>query len=161
MTWHISENTCNIRRLRVHKRSVMWTCTSSANQSEKLELDPIFVVESLGEPHLNMENGTVALMQVTMSKTELQHTTVVWNGGSCSNKSDKLMDTSIQVLCNAKLFNFVYICKYVYLCVCTYAWVFVKTIHACAYIHYSNQDVCYVHSYPACRDKYHWSNIIK
>ena len=49
-------------------------------------MDPIFVVESLSEPHSNVENGTVALMQVTMSKTELQHTTVVWYGGSCTNK---------------------------------------------------------------------------
>ena len=31
-------------------------------------------------------------------KTELQHTTTVWYGGSCTNKHDKLMDTSIQVL---------------------------------------------------------------
>ena len=28
----------------------------------------------------------------------LQHTTTVWYSGSCTNKHDKLMDTSIQVL---------------------------------------------------------------
>ena len=36
-------------------------------------------------------------------KTALQHTTVVWYGGSCTNKHDKLTDTSIQVLCIAKI----------------------------------------------------------
>ena len=35
-------------------------------------------------------------------KMELQHTTTVWYNGSCTNKHDKLIDTSIQVLSNAK-----------------------------------------------------------
>ena len=30
-------------------------------------------------------------------KTGLQHTTVVWYRGSCTNKHDNLMDTSIQM----------------------------------------------------------------
>ena len=67
-----------------------------------------------------------------LQKTELQHTIVDWYGGSCTIKRDKLMDTFIQVLCNAELFNFMYICKYmctyVCICVCMYACVFVKTI---------------------------------
>ena len=41
-------------------------------------------------------------------KTKLQHTTTVWYSGSCTNKRDKLMDTSIQVLSNAKIFGFIY-----------------------------------------------------
>ena len=41
-------------------------------------------------------------------KTELQHTTTVWYGGSCTNKNDKLTDTYIQVLSNTKTFNFIY-----------------------------------------------------
>ena len=41
-------------------------------------------------------------------KTKLQHTTTVWYIGSCTNKRDKLMDTSIQVLSNAKIFGFIY-----------------------------------------------------
>ena len=41
-------------------------------------------------------------------KTGLQHTTIVWYGGSCTNKHDKLMDTSIQVLSNTKIFDFIY-----------------------------------------------------
>ena len=36
-----------------------------------------------------------------MPKKELQHTTVIWYGGSCTE--DKLMGNSIQVLCNAKV----------------------------------------------------------
>ena len=31
-------------------------------------------------------------------KTGLQHTATVWYGGSCTNKHDRPMDTSIQVL---------------------------------------------------------------
>ena len=41
-------------------------------------------------------------------KMGLQHTTVVWYGGSCTNKHDKLTDTSIQVLHNAEIFGFIY-----------------------------------------------------
>ena len=40
-------------------------------------------------------------------KTELQHTPTVWYGGSCTNKHDKLTDSSIQVLSNAKIFDFI------------------------------------------------------
>ena len=78
-----------------------------------MEWNLIFVRESLSEPHSNVENDTMAHMQ----KTELQHTIIDWYGGSCTIKCDKLMDTFIQVLCNAELFNFVYICKYVHICV--------------------------------------------
>ena len=47
--------------------------------------------------------------QRSAAQTGLYHTTVtVWYSGSCTNKHDKLMDTSIQVLCNAKIFGFVY-----------------------------------------------------
>ena len=41
-------------------------------------------------------------------KTELQHTTTVWYGCSCTNKHDEHMDTSIQVLSSTKIFGFVY-----------------------------------------------------
>ena len=36
--------------------------------------------------------------EALQQKTGLQHTTIVWYGGSCTNKHDKLTDTSIQVL---------------------------------------------------------------
>ena len=58
---------------------------------------------SVSEPHSNMENGTVVHARRTAAKTALQHTTVVWYGGSCTNKHDKLTDTSIQVLYIAKI----------------------------------------------------------
>ena len=41
-------------------------------------------------------------------KMRLQCTTVVWLSGSCTNKRDKLRDTSIRILCNAKIFGFVH-----------------------------------------------------
>ena len=43
------------------------------------------------------KNGRVVHAQITVVKTGLQHTTVVWYGGSCTNKHDKLTDNSIQV----------------------------------------------------------------
>ena len=47
-------------------------------------------------------------MQWTMhkepwQKTKLQHTTTVWYSGLFTNKYDKFMDTSIQLLSNAKI----------------------------------------------------------
>ena len=42
----------------------------------------------------------------TAARTGLQHTTVVWYGGSCTNKHNKLTDTSIQVLCNVYSVSF-------------------------------------------------------
>ena len=68
----------------------------------------LLVGGSLGEPHSNMENGKVVHMQRTMVKNGIAHTTVVWYSGSCTNKHDKLTDTSIQLLCNVKLIGFVY-----------------------------------------------------
>ena len=58
---------------------------------------------SLSKPHSYMENGTAVHARITAAKMALQHTTVVWYGGSCTNKHDKLTDTSIQVLCIAKI----------------------------------------------------------
>ena len=63
---------------------------------------------SLSEPNLNVENDMVICAQRSMSKKEFQHTIVVWYGGSCTDKYDKLTDISIQVLSNAKIFGFVY-----------------------------------------------------
>ena len=61
-------------------------------------------------PYSNVENGTVVHARRTAAKTRLQpmYTTTVWYGGSCTNKHDKLMDTSIQVLSNTKIFGFIY-----------------------------------------------------
>ena len=58
---------------------------------------------SLSEPHSNVENVRWSMREEPRRKTALQHTTVVWYGGSCTNKHDKLTDTSIQVLCIAKI----------------------------------------------------------
>ena len=61
---------------------------------------------SLSEPNLNVENDMVICAQRSMSKRNFN--TVVWYGGSCTHKYDKLTDISIQVLSNAKIFGFVY-----------------------------------------------------
>ena len=58
----------------------------------------IIIGASLSEPHSNVENVRWSMREEPRRKTGLQHTTVVWYGGSCTNKHDKLMDTSIQVL---------------------------------------------------------------
>ena len=39
-----------------------------------------------------------ATANATVTSKGLQHTTKIWNSSSCTNKHDKLMDTSIQVL---------------------------------------------------------------
>ena len=57
---------------------------------------------SLSEPHSNVENVRWSMREEPRRKTGLQHTTVVWYGGSCTNKHDKLTDTSIQVLWHCK-----------------------------------------------------------
>ena len=57
----------------------------------------------LGEPYCNVEMAQWSMHKEQRCKTELQHTTVVWYGGSYTNKHDKLIDTSIQVPCNAKI----------------------------------------------------------
>ena len=57
---------------------------------------------SLSEPHSNVENVRWSMSEEPQRKTGLQHTTVVWYGGSCTNKHDKLTDTSIQVLWHCK-----------------------------------------------------------
>ena len=44
----------------------------------------------------------------SQQKTGLQHTTTVWYGGSCTKKYGEVMDTSIQVLSNTKIFSFIY-----------------------------------------------------
>ena len=54
-----------------------------------------------------MENGTVVLVQKTMGKTGIA-THYYRYGGSCTNKHDKLMDTSIQVLGKVIILNFMY-----------------------------------------------------
>ena len=56
------------------------------------------------EPHSDVEkiNGAVFHAQRTAAKMGLQHTTEICYGGSCTNKHNKHMDASIQVLCNAK-----------------------------------------------------------
>ena len=62
-----------------------------------------------GEPHSNVENGMlVHAHKEPCQITELQYTTIVWCGGSCTSKHNVLMGTSIQMLCNAKIFGFVY-----------------------------------------------------
>ena len=67
------------------------------------ELADINVVgASLSEPHSNVENVRWSMREEPRRKTGLQHTTVVWYGGSCTNKHDKLTDTSIQVLWHCK-----------------------------------------------------------
>ena len=55
---------------------------------------------SLSEPHSNVENGMVAMHEELQQKMGLQYIIMVWYGGSCTNKHDKLTDTSIQVLSN-------------------------------------------------------------
>ena len=57
---------------------------------------------SLSEPHSNVENVRWSMREEPRRKTGLQHTTVVWYGGLCTNKHDKLTDTSIQVLWHCK-----------------------------------------------------------
>ena len=66
-------------------------------------LDYFIVGASLSEPHSNVENVRWSMREEPRRKTALQHTTVVWYGGSCTNKHDKLTDTPIQVLCIAKI----------------------------------------------------------
>ena len=55
-----------------------------------------------------VENSTVVHAQRTAAKMELQYTTTVWYGGSCTNKNNKLVDAFIQVLSNVKIFRFIY-----------------------------------------------------
>ena len=62
----------------------------------------VVIGASLSEPHSNVENVRWSMREEPRRKTGLQHTTVVWYGGSCTNKHDKLTDTSIQVLWHCK-----------------------------------------------------------
>ena len=61
---------------------------------------------SLSERHYNIENSMVVHAKNCGDCNTLR--TTVWYGGSCTNKHDKLTDTSIQVLSNTKIFNFIY-----------------------------------------------------
>ena len=45
-----------------------------------------------------------SMCEEPQQKTGLQHTTILWYSGSCTNKHVKFTDTSTQVLCNAKIF---------------------------------------------------------
>ena len=65
------------------------------------------------EIQLAVQCGVGKMVQWSMCKelrwkTEQQHTTTVWYNSSCTNKHDKLMETSIQVLSNAKISSFIY-----------------------------------------------------
>ena len=73
----------------------------------------MFIIGLLGRAWVSLTlmyiaNGTVPMHEEPQQKTRLQHTTTVWYIGSCTNKHDKLMNTSIQVLNNAKICSFVY-----------------------------------------------------
>ena len=62
----------------------------------------------LNEPHCNRENSVVVRARRTEVKNRIAKHSTVWYGGSCTNKHDKLMGTSIQVLSNAIMFSFIY-----------------------------------------------------
>ena len=54
---------------------------------------------SLSEPHSYVENSMVVHARRTVAKNGIAtHYCIVWYGGSCTNKHNKLTDTSIQVL---------------------------------------------------------------
>ena len=66
---------------------------------------------SLSKPTLMWRIAWWSMCKEPWWKTEFQHTTVVWYGGSCINKHDKPMCTSTQLLCNTKIFGFIYWCS--------------------------------------------------
>ena len=55
---------------------------------------------SLCKPHSNVENSTVVHVQRIAG---LQHTIIFWYTGSCTNKHDKFMNTSMQVLSDTRI----------------------------------------------------------
>ena len=63
----------------------------------------------LGWPRLSTTlRDTVVQMWRTATKVRFWHTAVVWYCVLCTNKHDKLMDTFIQLLSNAKIITFIY-----------------------------------------------------
>ena len=60
---------------------------------------------------LSHTKRSLSMREESRQKLELQHTTTVWYSGSCTNKHNKLTDTSLQVVSNAKLFSFIYWCS--------------------------------------------------
>ena len=47
-------------------------------------------------------------LQLKMGLQPTSYYSLIWYSGSCTNKHDKLTDTSIQVLSNTKIFGFIY-----------------------------------------------------
>ena len=60
---------------------------------------------SLSKPHSNIQNGMVIHVGRTTMKTRLQHTSTVWYGGSCTNKHDKVTDTSKNIQLHFLMFH--------------------------------------------------------
>ena len=90
-------------------RVCMYMCYSVLKLCNMITM---FIIGLLGRAWVSLTlmyiaNGTVPMHEEPQQKTRLQHTTTVWYIGSCTNKHDKLMDTSIRVLSNAKICSFV------------------------------------------------------
>ena len=80
-------------------------CDASFAYRAEVNASNMIFGASLCEPQFNVENGMVVHVQRIAAKTGLQHTITVWYSGSCTNKHDKFMDTSIQVLSDTRIWG--------------------------------------------------------